>query len=246
MASQKIIFEQVLSADCFSLSLKMSIVLKVFLILLFVLLNLLFISSCSLSSKACKKLYDRASEDQFDMIIVPGVPFSDGKWSRTMKGRVYWAKFLFDKGIAKNIMFSGAAVYSPYIEGEIMSLYAQAIGVPKEHIYVEAKAEHSTENIYYSYQKSRELGFAKIALASDPFQAKMLKKFTRKKVSPNIKLIPFVVDTLKKMEPNMTDPEINFQQAFVPGFVPITKKEGLWKRLKGTMGKNIDDGAYQP
>jgi hypothetical protein len=42
----------------------------------------------------------------------------------------------------------------------------------------------------------------------------------------------------------MTDPEIPYQQAFNPQFVPLKEREGFWKRLMGTMGKNIDYNAY--
>ena len=161
-----------------------------------------------------------------------------------MKGRVYWAKYLFDRGITKNIMFSGSAVYSPYYEGKIMALYAEAIGIPKANIFIETKAEHSTENIYYSYKKAEKLGFEKIGLASDPFQTKMLRKFTRKKVNPDIGLVPMVVDTLKVIESSMTDPVIDYQQAFEKDFTPLTKRQGFWKRFRGTMGKNVDMKAY--
>jgi uncharacterized SAM-binding protein YcdF (DUF218 family) len=159
---------------------------------------------------------------------------------RIVKGRVYWSKFLFDKGIAKNLMYSGSSVYSPYTEAVIMSLYAEAIGIPKENIFTETKAEHSTENVYYSYKKAQQLGFKKIAIASDPFQTKLLRRFTRNKVSADIKFIPFVVDTLKEMQPQMKDPAIDHQQAFVKDFKSIVKRESFWKRLRGTLGKNID------
>jgi hypothetical protein len=66
------------------------------------------------------------------------------------------------KGSAKNVMYSGSSVYSPYYEGEVMAMYAAAIGIPKEHIFTETKAEHSTENLYYGYHKSRKLGFKKL------------------------------------------------------------------------------------
>ena len=141
-------------------------------------------------------------------------------------------------------MFSGSAVYSPYYEGKIMALYAEAIGIPKANIFIETKAEHSTENIYYSYKKAKKLGFEKIGLASDPFQTKMLRKFTRKKVNPDIGLVPMVVDTLKVIEPSMTDPVIDYQQAFEKDFTPLTKRQGFWKRFRGTMGKNVDMKAY--
>ena len=206
---------------------------------------LMLMNSCSYSARASRKLLEEAERETYDLIVVPGVPFENNLWSRTMKGRVYWSKYLFDRGIAKNIMYSGSSVYSPYYEGIIMALYAEAIGIPKEHIFSETKAEHSTENIYYSYFKAKKLGFQRIALASDPFQTKMLRRFARKKLGNDIGLIPFVADTLKKMEPDMKNPAIDAQSAFNKDFIPITKREGFWKRLRGTRGLNIDTTAYR-
>ena len=209
-----------------------------------VIIALCILSSCQFSRKTSARLYNEASREKFDMIIVPGVQFENGQWGRIMKGRVYWAKHLYDRGIARNIMFSGSAVYSPYYEGEIMALYAEKLGIPKKNIYTETKAEHSTENIYYSYKKARKLGFTKIALASDPFQTKLLRRFTKKKVSRDIKLIPFVIDTLKVIEPDMTDPRIDYAKAYVSNFVSIVKRQSRWKRLKGTLGWRRDKKAY--
>ncbi len=200
--------------------------------------------SCSFSSRTARRLFNEAARKQYDIIIVPGVPLENGKWSRTMKGRVYWSKYLFDCGIAKNIMYSGSAVYTPYYEAQVMALYAKAIGIPEKNIYTELKAEHSTENVYYSYRKAKKLGFNKIALASDPFQTKMLRGFIRQKLNNDVDLIPFVIDTLKVMEPEMTDPEINYQEAFNTGFKSLTERESFWKRLRGTRGMNIDSTAY--
>ena len=142
-------------------------------------------------------------------------------------------------------MYSGSSVYTPYYEAEVMSLYAQAIGIPKEHIFTETRAEHSTENIFYSYRKAKILGFNTIALASDPFQTKLLKRYIRKKVAKNVALIPFVIDTLKKMEPSMVNPVIDFQLAYNNEFVSITERESFWKRLRGTRGRNVDTTAYK-
>jgi hypothetical protein len=206
---------------------------------------ILSFNGCIYSSKMQHSLFRSIENKQFDVIIVPGSPFENALWDRSMKGRVYWAKYLYDKGIAKNIIFSGAAVYSPYYEGKIMALYAAALGIPAEHIYTEIKAEHSTENIYYSYKLAKKLGFNRIALASDPFQTKMLRKYIRKKVSADVPVIPFVVDTLKIIEPGMIDPPIDYQQAFKKDFIPLTKRENVWKRWRGTRGKNVDKKAYE-
>lgn len=161
-----------------------------------------------------------------------------------MKGRVYWSKYLFDKGIAKNIMYSGNSVYSPYYEAEVMKLYAIALGIPQEHIYCEKKAEHSTENVYYSFMYARKLGFKRIALASDPFQTRTLRGYT-KKVNRNIALIPLVTDTLKVIQPTMIDPDIDYEKARNNDFISIKKRDSFWKRIRGTLRGNIDTTAYR-
>lgn len=160
-----------------------------------------------------------------------------------MKGRILWSKYLYDKGIAKSIMYSGSAVYAPYKEGEVMALYAIALGIPKEHVLSETKAEHSTENIYYSYKKAKQLGYKKIALASDMFQTKMLRRFTRQKVSTDVDLIPMVEDSMPN-EDSIPDPVIDLEQTRVGNFVSITERESFWKRLRGTRGLNVDTTAY--
>ena len=202
------------------------------------------LNSCTFSKKACRELLEDSMKKKYDVVIVPGVPFENGKWSYTMKGRVYWSKYLYDKGITKNVIYSGAAVYSPYYESKIMALYAEKIGIQKENIFIDTLAQHSTENVYYSYKKARSLGFVRIAVASDPFQTKMLKRFTRKVVSPDVGLIPFVADTLLAMQHEMIDPEIDYQKAFVRDFTSLPHRKNFLERFKGTEGKDIDKTAY--
>ncbi len=202
------------------------------------------LNACSFSAKTTEAYYKKAETKSYEMVAVPGVPFTEAGWDSTMKARVYWSKYLFDKGIAKNIMYSGSSVYSPYYEGEIMALYAIAIGIPKENVFTETKAEHSTENLYYVYLKSKKLGYTNIALATDPFQAKQLRRFARLRIGENTGIIPIVFDTLRIMQPFMTDPQIDYKKAFNKDFVHIKSRESFWKRLRGTMGKNIDYNAY--
>lgn len=205
---------------------------------------IILLNACSFSAKTTERYYKKALTESYDMVAVPGVPFTETGWDSTMKARVYWAKHLYDKGIAKNLMFSGASVGSPYFEGEIMALYAIALGIPKEHVYSEIKAQHSTENLYYVYLKSKKQGFTSIALATDPFQAKQLKRFARQRIGENTGIIPIVFDTLMAMQPSMINPAIDYQKAYDSNFVSLKSKESFWKRLRGTMGKNIDYNAY--
>jgi uncharacterized SAM-binding protein YcdF (DUF218 family) len=204
----------------------------------------LLLCGCMFSSKTQQRLFAKVKDRQFDLIIVPGIQFENNSWNRTMKGRVYWSKYLFEKGIAKNIMYSGSAVSTPYCEAKIMAQYALALGIPAGHIFIETRAEHSTENVYYSYKLAKKMGFKTIALATDPFQSKQLRRFIRKKVDSDLAIIPFVVDTLKVIEPGMVDPLIDYKQSFKEEFISLKDRESFWKRLRGTRGLNMDKHVY--
>ncbi len=155
-----------------------------------------------------------------------------------MKGRVVWACYLFKRGVARNIIFSGGAVYTPYIEAKVMAMYAEALGIPENKIFIETRAEHSTENIYNSYCLARKMGFNKIAIASDPYQSSLLMGFTKRRFKqPPIVHIPFIIDTLSHLD--KIHPQINPDSAKVENFKSIVEKQTKWQRFKGTLGKNI-------
>ncbi|SHJ71781.1 Uncharacterized SAM-binding protein YcdF, DUF218 family [Reichenbachiella agariperforans] len=200
---------------------------------------------CAMSQDTCRQLLVAAESEVYDVIVVPGIPYEDGEWDMLMRGRVFWGKYLYDRGIAKNIMFSGSSVYSPHYESKIMALYAQALGVPDSVIYTEIRAEHSTENIYYSHKKANNLGFKKIALVTDPFQSKMLKSFIKKRVDPEIGIIPFVYDTLSMLNVDSVQVTIVDSTAYNPDFVSIKERESFWKRFRGTRGKNLNESYYK-
>lgn len=198
----------------------------------------LLLTHCSFSQYA-KKSYELAKKEKpFDVIIVPGVPYEKENTTSVMKMRIFWAKHLYDSGFARNIIFSGSAVYSPFVESIAMKVIADSLGIPSEHTFSETKAEHSTENIYYSWKMAKSMGFRKIALATDPFQSRLLKSFARK-YCPGVKAIPIVLETLDI--DGMALPIIDTTSAYVPNFVSITKREGFWQRFNGTMGKRIKD-----
>lgn len=189
------------------------------------------------SKKIPQRAYTEAEKKKpFDTIIVPGVPFIPDKWDSVMKARVLWSYHLYKKGFAKNIIYSGGAVYTPYIEAIIMAKYAAALGIPKEHIICECRAKHSTENVYYSYQLAKKSGFKSIALATDPFQSYFLRGFIRRHYKTDIYHLPIVVDLLKEYE--QLDPAIDTSFAQVNSIEP----DPFWKRIKGTLGLNINWG----
>jgi uncharacterized SAM-binding protein YcdF (DUF218 family) len=179
----------------------------------------------------------------FDAIIVPGVPFKNGSWDSVMKARVIWSYILYKDGYTKNVIYSGSSVYSPYYEGIIMGLYAEQLGIPRSHIFYETQAQHSTENIYYSYLLAKKQGFKSIALATDPFQSSMLRSFTRKRFETQVYHLPFVTDTLERY--NYLNPTIDPAPAKCADFVSITRRENFFQRLRGTMGKDIKWSQYK-
>lgn len=202
----------------------------------------LLLTHCSFSHYAKKSYENALNEKPFDVIIVPGVPYEKEKTTSVMKMRILWAKHLYDSGFTKNIIFSGSAVYSPYVESIAMKIIADTLGIPSEHTFSETKAEHSTENVYYSWKKAKEMGFEKIALATDPFQSRLLRSFT-KKFCPGVKAIPIVFDRLEIDDKPL--PVIDTSTAFREGFVSITERESFWQRFSGTMGKKVKQEKEQ-
>lgn len=194
-------------------------------------------SSCAFIRSQPNEILESArASESYDVIIVPGHPYKGESWSTTMNYRIAWSVYLYKSGLAENIIFSGNSVYSEYVEAKVMAKYAIGLGVPAEHIFLDTNAEHSTENVYYSYRVAKENGFKRIALATDPFQNISLNKFIRRH-QLDIAQIPAVFDTIGP--PSKSEPLIDPSSARNTSFVSIKEKEGFFKRFGGTLGKNI-------
>ncbi|WP_025761999.1 YdcF family protein [Dyadobacter tibetensis] len=208
-------------------------------------LNKLLLIVIALTSLGCSRyIYKQAgksfaadiTQQPYDAIIVPGFPYSGKSWDSILQMRIHWANYLFRKGYTRNIIFSGGAVATRFIESEIMMSYAEALGVPKKHLFAEKRAEHSTENVYYSYRLAKELGFRHIALATDPFQNSFMESFIKKFELP-IASLPIVIDTLAGID--TYEPCIDSLASIKKDFVKLSDKENFFQRFKGTLGKNI-------
>jgi uncharacterized SAM-binding protein YcdF (DUF218 family) len=181
--------------------------------------------------------YQRAKKrGPYDAIIVPGFPYEKRPDLNTIyKVRIFWAYHLYKKGIAKNIVFSGSAVHTPYVEGRIMAEFAKQMGIPEEHIFVEDSAEHSTENLFYGLALCRRLGFEKVAVATDPFQSGMIAFLTNRDKLP-VDFIPAKVETVAIKYWRTFRFNINDKEAFKEGFVPLVERKDKTERMKGTHG----------
>jgi len=191
---------------------------------------LALLSACNFKSMVNSMYTKYIVRAPYDVIIVPGIGFDTAtQQTNGFNARVVWAKTLFDRGIAKNIIFSGAACYSPYVEGKVMKMIAEKIGVPSQNIFCEVQAQHGKENVYYSLLMAHKLGFKKVALATDPYQALYLKTFVEKNM-PDMGILPIAMDSLKYFSPAV--PPVDLSSALVKDFVPLSKRQSFWSRFQ--------------
>ena len=203
-----------------------------------VLISAFFLQGCLIVQTPV--IYEEAKRDKpYDVIIVPGVPYQDAGMADIMNFRVRWAKHLMDEGITKHIIFSGGAVYTPYVEGKIMALMAEKLGVPTERIFVEGKAEHSTENMYYGYVLAKKLGFERIGLASDQYQSFMLEVVHERFKLFDLGFIPIKPSFMRDVD--KTRIQIDPSAAKAPDFVALPDRQSFADRFKGTRGKYVQE-----
>lgn len=204
-----------------------------------IILLVLFVCGCNVRKIAIRMTNEHLPKAPYDVVIVPGIAYDTAtQQTNGFNARIIWAKKLFDRGVTKNIIFSGAACYSPYVEGQTMKIIAEAMGIPRENVFCETKAEHGKENVYYSYLMAQKLVFKKIALAADPYQAFFLEGFIKTNL-PDMGILPIAVDSLKKYY--LPLPSIDPSPAYVKDFVPLNKRESFMTRVKHTNHNNLPE-----
>lgn len=172
----------------------------------------------------------------YDAIIVPGYPYNpNGKMNAIYKMRLHWAYELYTKGIAKNIITSGGAVHSPYVESQIFGLYLEKMGVNPDHLIIEDRAEHSLENVFYSLELANELGFEKVAVATDLFQSGMIQ-FLGRKHNLKVDYLPANIGFVISKRWNSFQGTIDYCLAYVDEFTPLKERESKKERMEGTRG----------
>lgn len=214
------------------------------------LVSTLLLPSLCLIFAGCLSSYKRQAIERYssslkkgevyDVIIVPGIPFTGDKMGYLMRSRILWSWILYKNGIAKNIIYSGAAVHTPYFEAHVMGLYAQGLGVPPSNIFYDTCAKHTTENLFYSVQMARKKGFKRIAVASDIYQCFFLKTFIERRFEGGIDQLPLIKDSLNDYQ--HLDLRIDPSSALIENadaFVPLDEKENYWERMRGTLGMKI-------
>ncbi len=201
-----------------------------------IVLNLILGLSVILNAFADGRL-DKVDEP-YDAIIVPGYPFRpNGKMNPMYKVRLYWAYHLYKEGKTKNIIVSGSAVHTPYVEAKVYALYLIELGIDPDDIIIEDRAEHSLENVFYSMEIAKAHNFEKVAVVSDKAQTFMIK-YLAKKFDHDISadFIPAKWRFVIRKYWNKFDLDIDHEKAYQPGFVHISMKKTETQRKLGTSG----------
>jgi uncharacterized SAM-binding protein YcdF (DUF218 family) len=210
---------------------------KFFATILIGLTALIFFSGCGIYTDIP---YKRAKKKApYDVIIVPGFPY-EGRPDLNIiyRVRMFWAYHLYMNGITKNVMFSGGAVHTPYVEAKIMAEYAVQMGIPRDNIIIEDSAEHSSENLFYGYRLAKRMGYEKIAVATDPFQSGMIALLTNRDKLP-VDFIPAKIETVATKYWKSFRFNINDKTAHKEGFVPLVERVSKKERKKGTRGESF-------
>lgn len=158
----------------------------------------------------------------YDVVIIPGLPYDTPTPNNLFKARMFWSKSLYDNGTVKHIIYSGSAVHTPFVEGEVMKGIALQMGLPADVVFAETKALHTTENISYCLQLADSLGLKKVAVATDPFQSLFLERHLSKNKLP-VAILPFPLDSFKAFEKRQW-PDFDAEKALVKGFVPLKER----------------------
>lgn len=108
----------------------------------------------------------------FDAVVVPGCPNEDdGRLSGCQKRRALWAAVVWERGLARSFIVSGAAAHTPFVEAEALAEAMAALGVPAARIQLEPDALHTDENAWNALRIARALGWSALAVASESGQA---------------------------------------------------------------------------
>ncbi|MBD80499.1 MAG: hypothetical protein CL840_16400 [Crocinitomicaceae bacterium] len=206
----------------------------------FGIISLLLVSCKTLKyNEVAANRYAYADEVKpFDVLVVPGTPYYQEGMTNVMLYRLLWAQHLYNNGFAKKIIFSGAAVYTPFVESCIMKEYAKLLGLPGDSILLETQAETSVDNIYYSNLLARKNELKDLLVATDMFQSLRYAQF-QKQTNIQFNIVPMIKDSI--------DLDFRFKVAindsvcYQKGWVDYKKRKPSYERFAKSGGKFLPD-----
>ncbi|MDP4176771.1 MAG: YdcF family protein [Bacillota bacterium] len=152
----------------------MEIITLIFIIIIFVLVNLYPLL-------VYKSPVTKLKRYRFDVIIILGFPaLQDGKISPIMRERVIKAVELFNKGYANNIICSGEGVYNKYIEADVMANFAESLGIPNSCLIKEDKSKNTYQNIQNSIKIMEGKNWSSALVVTSPWHLRRANYFLSK------------------------------------------------------------------
>lgn len=120
------------------------------------------------------------------IVVLAGGVGESGKAGQGYEERVQYAVELYERGFAKNLIFSSGYKYI-FEEPSLMKMLAVSLGVPSEAIILEDKAINTYENITRVKGILKEKNWRSILLVSSPYHMRRLWLVARKSM-PEIKV----------------------------------------------------------
>lgn len=148
--------------------------LYLFIVMIFVLCSFVFF-------KAGSYLVINDSPEKADLIIC----LSGDKGQRTIH-----AVDLYQQNYAPKILFSGGNVYDDITMAQLMAEHAQKLGVPKEAVIIEKRANSTYQNALFCKEMLRGKDISSIIIVSSDYHMRRVQlTYSRVFADTNIKLI---------------------------------------------------------
>lgn len=127
---------------------------------------------------ALRRLLDEGRGARADVAIILGCPAEDdGSPSLCQLCRVKSAVRAYRRGEVRAVIFSGAAVWSPAVEADVMATVARRAGLPEEAILREPRALTTWMNLRFSQRIMRARGDRRALLITTANHAPRAARF---------------------------------------------------------------------
>lgn len=96
---------------------------------------------------------------------------------------------LYNSGVARKIIVTGAAVDNEFVESEVMAVYLVRNGIPHEDIFIESQAKNTYENALMVSRIMKENGYMHAVVVTSSFHRMRAEKFFSRHIK-NVTIAP--------------------------------------------------------
>nr|AYM53963.1 hypothetical protein [Pyxidicoccus sp.] len=115
-----------------------------------------------------------------DAVVVLGARvLPGGVPSGALRARTEKAVELYQRGLARRLVFSGGVGVNPPSEARVMLALATRLGVPAEACVLEEESHSTEENARFAAKLLREAGARRVVVVSDPYHLLRARQYFR-------------------------------------------------------------------